>query len=591
MTGEFAKVGVVGAGTIGAGIAEVVARSGRQVVAVALDEEKAARGRRLLERSTQAAVDGGKLTAQEREEALARVTVTTSIDDVADADLVIEAVSETIEAKRQVVGQLEGIIGPDTVLATNTSSHSVTDIAASMKLPGRVVGLHFFPPVPVRPFVEIVRTVMTDPPVIDAVVAFAQSLGKEATVVDDRAGYIADALVLGYLNHAVAMYEAKYATREDIDAAMKLGCGLPKGPLELLDLIGLDTAYSVLDTMHRAGGDPRHAPRPILKHLVTAGHLGRKSGRGFYSYESPDTATIVADSQTRSDGSDGAGLRTIDKVGVVGNGTMAMGIVEVFVKAGIPVTFVARSQEKADRSLGALTKSLDKGVARGKMTQEAHDAALALATPSDSFDDLADVDIVIEAIAEELSVKQATFERLDAVCKPGAILATTTSSLPVIKCAMATSRPQDVIGMHFFNPAQVMRLVEIVTTVSTADDVTATVTALCRRLRKHPVFCADVSGFIVNALLFPYLNDAVRMLASKYATIDEIDTAMKAGCGYPMGPFQLLDVVGLDVSLAILQELFTEFRDPGYAPAPLLEYLVQAGFLGRKTGRGFHSYA
>ena len=590
MAREFEKVAVVGVGTIGAGIVEIFARSGRDVIAVALNDEKAERGKYLLERSTQAAVDGDKMAAADREATLSRVTITTDITQVAQADLVIEAVSETIEAKRKVVGQLEVIISDEAVLATNTSSHSVTDIAAAMQLPGRVIGTHFFPPISVMRLVEIVRTVMTDPPVIDEVVELMRSLDKDPIVVEDRAGYIADALVLGYLNHAVEMYEAKYATREDIDAAMKLGCGLPRGPLELLDLIGLDTAYSVLDTMHKASGNPLHAPRPILKQMVTAGLLGRKSGRGFYSYEQPDSAKVVPDKLTPSAEVSGANTRTIENVGVVGNGTMAMGIVEVFAKAGYPVTFVARSQEKADRSLGKLTASLDKAVGRGKMTQEGRDAALGLVTAASALTDLGDVDIVVEAIAEDLAVKQDTFARLDEICKPGAILATTTSSLPVIKCAVATSRPQDVIGMHFFNPAQVMKLVEVVSTVSTADDVTATVAQLCASIKKHAVFCADVSGFIVNALLFPYLNDAVTMLASQYATIDEIDLAMKVGCGYPMGPFELLDVVGLDVSLAIERELYTEFREPGFAPAPLLEHLVTAGYLGRKTKRGFRVY-
>ena len=204
--------------------------------------------------------------------------------------------------------------------------------------------------------------------------------------------------------------------------------------------------------------------------------------------------------------------------------------------------------------------------------------------------DLASCDLVVEAVVEDLGAKQELFRTLDKVCRPGAILATTTSSLPVIDLAAVTSRPEDVVGMHFFNPAALMRLVEVVSTVSTAPDVSATVVGLCASLGKHPVSCADRSGFIVNALLFPYLNDAVRMLEAHYATSDDIDTAMKTGCGYPMGPFELLDVVGLDVSLAIQRELYLEFRERGYAPAPLLEHLVTAGYLGRKTGRGFRTY-
>ncbi len=170
------------------------------------------------------------------------------------------------------------------------------------------------------------------------------------------------------------------------------------------------------------------------------------------------------------------------------------------------------------------------------------------------------------------------------------ILATTTSSLPVVECAVATERPGDVVGLHFFNPAPVMRLVEVVHTVSTAPDVVATARAVIERLGKHPVVCGDRSGFIVNTLLFPYLNDAVKMLQAHYAGVEDIDTAMKTGCGYPMGPFELLDVVGLDVSLAIQRQLYLEFREPGFAPAPLLEQLVTAGYLGRKAGRGFRTY-
>ena len=276
---------------------------------------------------------------------------------------------------------------------------------------------------------------------------------------------------------------------------------------------------------------------------------------------------------------------------MVGSGTMATGIIEVFIKAGYDTTYVARSEAKVAAVRAALEKSLGKAVSRGKLTEEARDEALANATGAMSLDDLADVDLVVEAVVEDIDVKTALFRNLDAICKPGAVLATTTSSLPVVEMAAVTTRPADVVGMHFFNPAAIMRLVEIVAHVSTAPDVIATADEVCRRTRKHAVHCGDRAGFIVNALLFPYLNDAVRMLEAHYATADEIDVAMKKGCGLPMGPFELLDVVGNDVSLAIQQTLYREFREPGFAPAPMLEHLVTAGYLGRKTGRGFRSYA
>jgi 3-hydroxybutyryl-CoA dehydrogenase len=270
---------------------------------------------------------------------------------------------------------------------------------------------------------------------------------------------------------------------------------------------------------------------------------------------------------------------------------MATGIIEVFIKAGYETVYVARSAEKIAAVRSALERSLTKGVQRGKLTEEAMAEALARVSGTSSLDDLADVDLVVEAVVEEIGVKTALFANLDEICKPGAVLATTTSSLPVVEMAAVTSRPADVVGMHFFNPAAIMRLVEIVAHVSTAPDVIATAAEVCKATGKHAVHCGDRAGFIVNALLFPYLNDAVRMLEAHYATADEIDVAMKKGCGLPMGPFELLDVVGNDVSLAIQQTLYREFREPGFAPAPMLEHLVTAGYLGRKTGRGFRSYA
>jgi 3-hydroxybutyryl-CoA dehydrogenase len=387
------------------------------------------------------------------------------------------------------------------------------------------------------------------------------------------------------------MYDAHYASREDIDAAMRLGCGYPMGPLALLDLIGLDTAYEILDTMYRQRRDRLHAPSPMLKQMVSASLLGRKTGRGFYTYDEPDSPIVVDDALTPSADAAPQLRRPIRTVGVAGTGTMATGIIEVFAKAGYDVIHVGRTPERVETARAAFARSLEKAFQRGKIDERARDGALGRLTGSSNLEDLADVDIVVEAVAEDLHIKQTLFENFDELCKPGAILATTTSSLPVIECATATKRPGDVIGMHFFNPAPVMKLVEVVSTVSTSPEVAETVRALCASLGKVAVSCGDRAGFIVNALLFPYLNDAVKLLEANYATADDIDTAMKLGCALPMGPFELLDVVGNDVSLAIQRELYLEFREPGFAPAPLLEHLVTAGYLGRKTGRGFRDYS
>ncbi|MER6596552.1 3-hydroxybutyryl-CoA dehydrogenase, partial [Micromonospora purpureochromogenes] len=349
----------------------------------------------------------------------------------------------------------------------------------------------------------------------------------------------------------------------------------------------------ILDTMYRRGGrDRRHAPVPLIKQMVTAGLLGRKSGRGFYTYERPGSPVVVPDEQTpvASESALADGARGIAKVGVVGSGTMATGIIEVFAKAGYEVVSVTRGAEKSAKVFESVKTSLNKGVVRGKLSEADRDAALGRINWSATLEHLADVDLVVEAVVEELSVKKALFASLDEICKPGVVLATTTSSLPVIDVAMATQRPADVVGLHFFNPAPIMPLIEVVQTIRTSVETTTTAKAVCATLGKTGVVCGDRSGFIVNALLFPYLNDAVKMLEASYSTADDIDYAMKLGCGYPMGPFELLDVVGLDVSLAIQKELYLELREPGFAPAPLLEHLVTAGYLGRKSGRGFRDH-
>jgi len=589
-TRTFTTIGVVGLGTMGAGIAEVFARNGFSVIGVDLDEEGLARGRKHLEHSTSRAVKREKMTEAEQTELLGRITLTTSLKDLTDADLVVEAVVESLETKQAVFRDLEAIVAPDAILATNTSSLSVTAISTANAHPGRVVGLHFFNPAPVQNLVEVVRTVVTDPDVLGDVTALVERVGKSPVGCGDKAGFIANTLLFGYLNHAASMFEGRYATREDIDAAMRYGCGYPMGPLALLDLIGLDTAYQILETMYRQGRDRLHAPAPILKQMVTAGLLGRKTGRGFYTYEAADSPVVVDDDKTPSADELPQLKHDIKLVGVVGTGTMASGIVEVFAKSGYDVLVVGRGQDKVDGVVAAITKNFDKQIQRGRATEEAKVEVLARVTGTTSLDDLKDVDIVVEAIAEDLVIKTTLFENLDEICKPGAILATTTSSLPIIACAQATSRPRDVIGMHFFNPAPIMKLVEVVSTVTTDEDVTETTRALCAKVGKVAVSCADRAGFIVNALLFPYLNDAVKMLEAHYASADEIDLAMKEGCALPMGPFELLDVVGNDVSLAIQRELYLEFREPGFAPAPLLEHLVTAGYLGRKTKRGFRDY-
>ncbi|MCX4445785.1 MULTISPECIES: 3-hydroxyacyl-CoA dehydrogenase family protein [unclassified Streptomyces] len=591
MDTPLSTIAVVGLGTMGTGISEVLARSGREVIGIDVDEAAARRAVASLEASTARAVERERITEEERRDTLARFRTFSDLQAAADAELVIEVVPESYEIKQQLFRELDAIVSPTAILATGTNALSVTRLAAESQHPERVLGLHFFNPAPAMKLVEVVSSVLTAPPAVAAVTELARLLGKEPVSVGDRPGFVADGLLFGYLNQAAAMYEANYATREDIDAAMKLGCGLPMGPLALLDLIGIDTARTVLEAMYSASHDRLHAPAPVLGQLAAAGLTGRKAGRGFYTYAGPGSQTVVPDALTPAPRGAEATGRTVRSVGVAGSGTMASGIAEVFAKAGYDVVLAARGQEKADLAKARIAKSLGRSVTKGRLTEQARDETLARITAAATLDAFAEVDLAVEAVAEDLAVKQQLFATLDKVCRPGAVLATTTSSLPVVAIARATGRPEDVVGMHFFNPAPAMKLVEVVRTVLTADDVHATVHEVCLKVRKHPVDCGDRAGFIVNALLFPYLNNAIKMVEEHYASLDDIDAAMKLGGGYPMGPFELLDVVGLDVSLAIEKVLHSEFRDPGLAPAPLLEHLVAAGCLGRKTGRGFREYA
>ncbi|MBA2318255.1 MAG: 3-hydroxyacyl-CoA dehydrogenase family protein [Euzebyales bacterium] len=575
---------------MGSGICEVVARSGVPVAFVEVSPERVEGGLERIRTSLQRAVSRGKLEQDAADELIGRIIGDTSFDVLADADLVLEAVPEQLTMKQETFATLDRVCKPEAILATNTSSLSVMDLAVHTARSNRVVGFHFFNPAPVMRLVELIRTVVTDDHVLATAKQFAQRMGKTPVVARDRAGFVANLLLFPYLNQAVEMYEAGYATREDIDEAMRLGCGHPMGPLALMDLIGLDSGAAIMETMYAEFRDPRHAPRPAVRQLLAADYRGRKSGRGFYTYERPNAPATTDEGAAARPTVDPDAVAAWRTVGVVGSGTMAAGIAEVCARAGYDVLVRARSDAKCGALVAAVGRSLAKGMERGKLDGQEAEAASERVRAVTDLQALAECDLVVEAVAEDLAVKQELFTRLDEVAKPDALLATTTSSLPVIACAMATGRPERVIGIHFFNPAAVMRLVELVTTVRTGEEAIAQARAFAEVAGKHAVLCGDRAGFIVNALLFPYLNDAVKMLEEGYATVAEIDTAMKLGCGHPMGPFELIDVVGLDVTLDICRALHTEFREAGYDPAPLLSYMVSAGYLGRKAGRGFYVY-
>jgi 3-hydroxybutyryl-CoA dehydrogenase len=280
----------------------------------------------------------------------------------------------------------------------------------------------------------------------------------------------------------------------------------------------------------------------------------------------------------------------IQRLGIVGSGIMGSGIAEVAAKAGVTVLLRSRKQESADAMVAVLGKSLAKQVERGKLDEAEAAVVSGRVSATADLEALADCDLVLESIVEDLETKKQLFTELDRIVKAGAILATNTSTLPVIEMAVDTGRPERVCGIHFFNPATAMSLVEIVRTLVSSDETVTEARAFVEVCGKVPVVVEDRAGFIVNALLFPYLNNAVRMLENRIASRDDIDAAMQGGCNFPMGPLALLDLVGLDTSVAILDALYAEFHDPNYAAVPLLRRMVAAGHLGRKSGRGFYHY-
>jgi 3-hydroxybutyryl-CoA dehydrogenase len=557
--------GIVGLGTVGEAFLRLAHQVGHRIVAVDTDPDALVRvGNRLKALTTDAAES---------------VVLTHEVAELTDAGLVIEAVPDDLAVKTDVLRRIGAVSQAPVV--TTTAALSIPHLAIASGRPETVAGLRFLVPPGPGGAVEPVPTALTSRATESAVDALLNGLGL--TRVEIGAGPAADAtaLVMAYLNQSVAFLDAGHATRDDIDTAMRLGCGLPAGPLHLLDSIGLDTAHATLTRLHRQTGDASFAPAPLLTRLIELGHLGRKTGEGFYPYDDASAGDEPDDPATTG--------RPVRTVAVIGSGVMARGIAEATATGGHPTLLVARSEAKAETALAAIAESLTRAVRRGRISTQQKATALALLTPATDLRAAADRDLIIEAVAEDLDVKRSLFSRLGALATPGAILATTTSSLSVTACAQASGRPADVVGLHFFNPAPVLRLVELIRTDDTADDVFAGARAFAAGLGKATVTCPDRAGFIVNCLLFPYLGAAVNLLQRPGTDIEATDTAIQNGFGHPMGPFAVLDTIGLDVSLAIQHRLYEQLAHPEQKPAPLLKALVATGALGRKNRRGFRA--
>lgn len=554
-------VGVVGLGSVGGPLLALLRAAGHEVIGVDNDPDVLTR----VERRTKA-VTGPAYTLTNDTVALVR------------ANLVVEAVPEDLGAKTAILRQLHAVCRGHTVLVSTSTALPLNRLAIASGRPARTLGLRMLRPPTQGIAVEPLHTAMTDDDASVALKVLLDGLGTPQVPLGARPAADATAMLHAYLNRAIQMVVQGYAGQQAVDTAMRLGCGLPTGPLRLVDEIGLDTVHSTLLNLLDRTGDEAYRPAPMLGSLVRAGLLGRKSGQGFYAYDEAEPASTPHDPDLSG---------AVARVGIVGSGTMARGTAEAITVAGLPVLLVARGADRAREARQAIETSLTRRMRRGRITPEDKRGALERLTTTDRRSGLGQCDVVVEATAEDLAVKEEQFADLGARCRPGTLLATTTSSLSVAACAEASGRPEDVVGLHFFNPAPVMRLVELVTTPRTSTAAVAAAQALCERVGKTMVPCPDRAGFIVNHLLFRFLADAVRLLDGNDTDVERTDAAVEGGLGHPMGPFALLDTIGLDVSVAILRRLHEEFPDGGYAPPDLLEQLVTHGLLGRKSGQGF----
>ena len=557
-------VGVIGLGTMGAGIVEVFAKAGLTVIAVDGSQELAERGRGFLTSSLGRAVSKGKLTQEQQDEIVGRVSFGAELSAMQDADLVIEAVPERMEIKTSIFTQLDEIVRPECVLATNTSSLSITQIAKSTQHPERVIGMHFFNPAPVLPLVEVIHSLLTTPQLIEDVRELAERVGKKPVVVSDRPGFVANALLIAYLARAIRHYENGLASREDLDAAMSAGVGFPMGPLTLCDLIGLDVVLEVCEVLFDASRDPSVATPTLLRQMVNAGLLGRKTGQGFYTYEKAGSGKVVADAKTEQ-----AAQPFTGKLGVVGSGELVDELAQQLTEAGLTLARVEKTADVEALDKVAATLVIDDG----DLTDDCCGGGCC--------DDASDAREGASNVNVEIGDKPLLVAVRDMIGPDGVVLALGESTVDAV---VTGDRVTDsgIVPVVLHEPQRAGQVLEIGRSVAIREDAVALARSTAQAAGFIPVVAKDRAGLVVDALLYPHLNDAVKMLDSGYASVEDIDTAMKAGCGYPQGPFELLDEMGAEDVYSTLTEIHAETGETNVVPSPLLAEYLLAG----RTFRG-----
>lgn len=553
------KLGVVGGGTMGGGIAQVAAQQGMEVVLCDVTDDLLSNSLGRIRASLQRSVERGRLSQGDADGTAGRIVTTTDFADFATVDCVIEAVIEEIETKRRVFRALDEHMKPAAVLATNTSSLSVTEIAASTKRPEWVVGMHFFNPVPAMALVEVVRGRSTSEEAMERATAIARELGKTPVRCEDTPGFIVNRIVRPFYNEALRILQEGIASHEDIDRIMK-GVGFRMGPFELMDLIGNDVNFAVTSSIYEGFfQEPRFRPSFLQRRLVQSGNLGQKTGRGWYDYS---RAVAGSESRAQTAGSDsGATISALPAVGVVLNSSIGQELVDALNSSGVRVHPIPTSS-------GGLEEAEQAGTIEG--LGFAIDAATwGAGMPS------------LPKILAVGNIQQAV--------RDTAVVASLTLAEATTLLSARHSSPEQVCGFGYVPPLADAKVIEIAPGLRTTKAATAAVMALARVLGKEPVIVGDGTGLVGPRIVALIVNEAAQALMEGVASAADIDAAVRLGANYPHGPLEWGDAIGLDTVYAIIKGLQDEHGEDRYRPSPLLRKMVLAGWTGNAAGHGFRT--
>ena len=548
LTSEISRLGVVGAGTMGAGIAQVAAQAGYAVVLCDVSEEALARGHKRIEAGFAHAVAREQLTSEARDAALGRIRTTTSLDDLRDAQFVIEAAPEELALKRQLFAALAGICAPDTILASNTSSLLITGLASDVAHPERVIGMHFFNPVPVRPLVEVIGGARTSPEVADATVALAERLGKTAVRALDTPGFIVNRVARPFTGEALRMASEGIATPAQIDRIVRVA-GFSIGPFEMMDLVGNDVNFAVHRAIYeQTFGEPRYRPQRLQAQLIAAGRLGQKTGQGFYRYED---GRKVAD-ETPEPYAEIGPLGRAATVLIAGHGPQVDDLAIALKAAGQEVITYSTEESPAQENAG---------IPRARRLRD-----VLMATT-----------IAIEAVLGPRDLKRAYWYELDDTLPP---------QIPILALALGQgateigswgNRPERVVGLGYAGPFATAPIAELGRGLRTGETALRRSVAFLRRLGKEVAVVGDPPGQVLTRLLSCLINEAAFALDEGIAAPADIDTALKLGLNFPAGPIEWSSRLGLEAIVTTLDGLHRYYGEERYRVAPRLRRAYHAG--------------